>query len=63
VNTVYMIPLTAMNDQESFEDLNAASAPVNHVDVSFNPGHPGLLEPHYHVVLWHVTPAKAASLK
>ena len=25
-------------------------------------GHPGVAEPHYHFVLWYVSPAKAAAL-
>lgn len=62
VSTVYMIPLTALNAQESFEDLALAEAPVDHVELYYNAGHPGVAEPHYHVVLWHVPPAQAADL-
>lgn len=62
VGTVYMIPLTALNAQESFEGLAVAEAPVDHVELYYNAGHPGVAEPHYHVVLWHVPPAQAADL-
>jgi len=33
------------------------------VDLYFNAGHPGVAEPHYHVVVWYVSSEKAASLK
>jgi hypothetical protein len=29
----------------------------------YNAGHPGVAEPHYHVVIWYVTPQQAATLK
>ena len=28
---------------------------VDHIGVYFNPGHAGMAEPHYHIVLWHVS--------
>lgn len=62
-STVYMIPLDAMNEQESFEDLGTSGRPVDHVDVRYNPGHPGVDQPHYHVVLWHISPDEADNLK
>lgn len=63
VSTIYMIPLTAMNDHQAFNGLDVSHVPVDHVDVNFNAGHPGLPEPHYHVVLWHVSRAKAGKLQ
>jgi hypothetical protein len=63
VNTVYMIPLTALTEQKSFEGLDAADAPVDHVDIQYNAGHPGVAEPHYHVVIWHVSSEEAAALQ
>ena len=63
VNTVYMIPLAALNGQQSFAGLDAADAPVDHVDIQYNAGHPGVAEPHYHVVIWHVSPSAAAALR
>lgn len=62
VSTIYMIPLAALDDHRAFSGLDAADAAVDHVDVVFNAGHPGVPEPHYHVVLWHVSPEKAGSL-
>lgn len=63
VSTIYMIPLDALNDGRAFTGLDAADATVDHVDVQYNAGHPGVAEPHAHVVVWHVSPEKAASLK
>lgn len=62
VSTIYMVPMDAMNREEAFTGLDAASAEVRHVDFRYNAGHPGLDEPHYHVILWHVSEEKASSL-
>jgi hypothetical protein len=62
VSTIYMLPNKALADGKTFVDLSAADAPVDHVDVVHNAGHPGVDEPHLHVVLWHVDKKKAASL-
>lgn len=62
LSTIYMVPLDAMNQKKAFTDLDAAGAEVDHVDVRFNPGHPGIDRPHYHVVLWHVSEDRASSL-
>ena len=63
VSTVYMIPLKDLDAHKGFNNLTAAKEKVDHVDVYFNAGHPGVAEPHYHVVVWYVSPEKAASLK
>jgi len=31
---------------------------VDHTSVDYNPGHPGLQEPHYHITEWFITPAQ-----
>ena len=36
---------------------------VDHVDMYYNAGHPGVAEPHYHVVIWYVSPQRAEALK
>ena len=54
VSTIYMIPVKDLNPDKKFEDLAAPGGAVDHVDVYFNAGHPGVEEPHAHVVLWHV---------
>ena len=60
VSTVYMLPVEDLNPDNRFEDLAAPGGDVDHVDVYFNAGHPGVEVPHAHVVLWHVSPADEA---
>jgi len=55
VSTIYMIPLKTLNEHKMFDNLTAPGGKVDHVDLYFNAGHPGVEEPHYHVVLWHVS--------
>jgi hypothetical protein len=62
VSSIYMIPLKDMNAQKSFNDLKVVHQSVDHVDIVFNAGHPGVAEPHYHVILWYVSPQRAAAL-
>ena len=57
VSTVYMIPIEDIQAQKKFDDLKAAGGTVDHVDLYYNAGHPGVEKPHYHVVLWHVAKA------
>jgi 16S rRNA C1402 (ribose-2'-O) methylase RsmI len=57
-----MIPLKDMNAQKNFSDLKVAHEKVDHVDVVYNAGHPGVAEPHYHVILWYVSSQNAAKL-
>ena len=59
VSTIYMVPLAAMNAQQQFKALGVAGTEVKSVDIYYNAGHPGVAEPHYHIVLWHVNPADA----
>lgn len=60
VSTIYMLPIVQLNPDTRFEDLAAPGGNVDHVDVYFNAGHPGVEEPHVHVVLWHVPAADEA---
>ena len=59
VSTIYMIPVADIVARKRFEDLAATGRPVRDVDLYFNPGHPGVPGPHYHLVLWHVPKADA----
>lgn len=63
VSTIYMVPLEDLNAHKAFDDLKTSGEKVDHVDVMFNPGHPGVETPHYHIVLWHVPASEAAKLK
>jgi hypothetical protein len=62
VSSIYMIPLDDMNAHKAFSGLKAARERVDHVDIVFNAGHPGVAEPHYHVIVWYVSPQRAAEL-
>ncbi|WP_265516724.1 DUF5602 domain-containing protein [Nitratireductor luteus] len=55
VSTVYMIPVQDLNPDKSFDDLEAPGGTVDHVDVYYNAGHPGVEVPHAHIILWHVS--------
>jgi hypothetical protein len=62
VSSIYMIPLKDMNAKKGFTDLKVAHERADHVDIVYNAGHPGVAEPHYHVIVWYVSPARAATL-
>jgi hypothetical protein len=63
VSTVYMIPLDDIQAQQKFDELAVGpDQTVQSVSMYYNAGHPGVEEPHYHVVLWHV-PENQAKLQ
>jgi hypothetical protein len=62
VSTVYMIPMEDLQAQKGFEDLKVFGQ-VDHTDLYFNAGHPGVEKPHYHIVLWTIPEAEAEKLK
>ncbi|PBC03679.1 DUF5602 domain-containing protein [Mesorhizobium sp. WSM3860] len=55
VSTIYMLPIKDLNPDKRFDNLAAPGGKVDHVDVYYNAGHPGVEVPHAHVVLWHVS--------
>ena len=59
VSTIYMIPLADIEAQKKFDDLAVGAENVVDVDMYYNAGHPGVEQPHYHVVLWHVPESDA----
>lgn len=59
VSTIYMVPLADMQAEKKFPDLAVGKENVEKVDMYYNAGHPGVDEPHYHIVLWHVSPEMA----
>lgn len=63
MSTIYMVPMDDLNDRQELTGLGAADSAVDHVDFRYNAGHPGVPEPHYHVILWHVSAEEAASLQ
>src|SRR6187401_2277723 len=54
VSTIFMIPLKDIDAHKKIEDLKAPGGKVVSVDMYYNAGQPGVEEPHYHFVLWHV---------
>ena len=60
VSTIYMIPITDLNPDKRFDDLAAPGGAVDHVDIYYNAGHPGVEVPHAHLVFWHVPAADEA---
>jgi hypothetical protein len=63
VSSVYMIPMKDLTAHKAFNGLVAANEKVDHVDLYYNAGHPGVAEPHYHIVVWYVSAQQAAALK
>ena len=62
VSSIYMIPLKDMNALKAFSDLKVGHERADHVDIVYNAGHPGVAEPHYHFIVWYVSPQRAAQL-
>ena len=62
-SSVYMIPLRDLRAGQAFNLLQSAPAKVDHVDIYYNNGHPGVPDPHYHIVLWYIPPAQVEALQ
>jgi len=62
VGTVYMIPLKDFETHAKIAALDAPGGAVDHIDMSYNAGHPGIEEPHYDIVLWHIAKGEEARL-
>ena len=60
VSTIYMIPVEDLKPNKRFDNLASPGGKVDHVDIYFNAGHPGVEKPHAHLVLWHVPKADEA---
>ncbi|WP_454019998.1 DUF5602 domain-containing protein [Azospirillum sp. Marseille-Q6669] len=59
-STIYMVPVEDIQAQKKLDNLKTSGGKVDHVDMYFNAGHPGVEKPHYHVVLWHIAEADEA---
>ncbi len=60
VNITYMIPIKDFEAHKNMPDLgaNLGDLKIDHTDIEFNPGHPGVQEAHYHVIEWLITRAQ-----
>ena len=63
VSSVYMVPLKDLRAGQSFNTLAVAKMKADHVDIYYNNGHAGVPEPHYHIVLWYISPEQADALQ
>ncbi len=57
INVTYMVPV---KDLEAHKNMNGLGADlgdlkIDHTDIDYNPGHPGVQEAHYHIVEWLIT--------
>lgn len=56
IEVLFMVPLSGMTAAQNWDNLATGllaqlGVAVDHVDVSYNGGHPGMAEPHYHIRL------------
>lgn len=56
LEVLFMVPLSGMTAAQNWDNLATGllaqlGVSVDHVDVSYNGGHPGMAEPHYHIRL------------
>ena len=58
-----MIPIRDLRAGKTFNVLTSAKAKVDYVDIYCNNGHPGVPDPHYHIVLWYITTAQVEALQ
>jgi peptidoglycan hydrolase-like protein with peptidoglycan-binding domain len=63
VSSVYMIPLRDLRAGTAFNTLAAAKAKADHIDIYYNNGHAGVPDPHYHIVLWYISPEQVKTLQ
>jgi hypothetical protein len=62
VSTIYMVPIRDLEAHRMMEIVEGTPFPVDHVDIHYTSGHPGVEEPHYHIILWRVSPERATNL-
>ncbi len=62
VSTIYMVLIKNLDAQKNFADLPSPGGSVDHVSLYYNAGHPGVPEPHYHIILWHVSKSEEAAV-
>lgn len=67
VNVIYMISIKDFDQHKNLNELGENVAKmglkVDHTSVDYNPGHPGMSMPHYHIVQWLITPQQQQEMK
>lgn len=57
IEVLYMVPVASMRDGVNWDNLGTGPLAelgiqsIDHVDITYNGGHPGMAEPHYHIRL------------
>lgn len=57
IEVLYMVPISSMSEAVNWDNLvtgplaELGIQTINHVDITYNGGHPGVAEPHYHIRL------------
>ncbi len=64
VNITYMIPVKDFEAHKNLTGLGAdlGDLKIDHTDIEFNPGHPGVQEAHYHVIEWLISRQEQESM-
>lgn len=67
VEVLFMVPVSEMEQHGSWDDLAGdlladLGLTIDHVDITYNGGHPGMAEPHYHFRLAFVDHATQGQL-
>jgi hypothetical protein len=63
VNTIYMVPMRFFDEHQVVNMIQGSPRPVDHAVIAYTAPHPGVDEPHYHIILWHVSAAEAAKVQ
>jgi len=65
VNIIYMVPLDELENHKTFTNLGASVAGlrVDHTELQYNPGHPGVEKPHYHITEWLISEAAEKAMQ
>ncbi len=65
VNITYMVPVEDLESHKAFTNLGASVAGlrVDHTELQYNPGHPGVEKPHYHITEWLISEAAETAMK
>jgi len=65
VNITYMVPVEDLESHKAFTNLGASVAGlrVDHTELQYNLGHPGVEKPHYHITEWLISEAAETAMK
>jgi hypothetical protein len=63
VNTIYMVPTRLLDQHQVIKMIEGTRLAVDHVVISYTAPHPGVDEPHFHIILWHISAEAAARVQ